>query len=228
MPRYREQLADLLETDLGLAARDHLTDRIAGRRDPALGFDRIGNSEALEHSLEIDAARAGRICDRFGRQQRMLECVGRADVGLRRARAHGDADAGAHEIDTAAGDELALLDEVVDAGARHDHQVGDLAALHPAHDAGGAGPGRRHLVLGCALELRDQLEIGLLDGIRAQDLEFSCVRHACNHQEAGGAERRGAERFCFHGRRPFIVLSCMTVHLIGVSSTATIGCYLTR
>ena len=63
--------------------------------------------------------------DRLGREQRALERVGRADVGLARALAHRDADAGAGEIDAAAGDHLAAPDQVVD---RLGGQDGEIAA----------------------------------------------------------------------------------------------------
>src|SRR6266849_10549786 len=51
--------------------------------------------------------------DRLGYEHRVLEGLGRADVGLRRSRLDRDADAGSGEINAAV-HHLALLDEIVD------------------------------------------------------------------------------------------------------------------
>src|SRR5215207_6742725 len=45
---HRQYLADLLETDLGLAAGNHLADRLARLYAGDLRFDLIGNTHALE------------------------------------------------------------------------------------------------------------------------------------------------------------------------------------
>src|SRR5262245_2057186 len=110
----RQQLAHLLEADLGVAARDDLADRDAGCADFDLVLDLIGDAHALEQCGHIDAARPGGIGDRFCRQHRLLDLVAGADVGLRHAGAHRDADPRLGEVDTAARDEFALLDELVD------------------------------------------------------------------------------------------------------------------
>ena len=66
-----EQLADLLETDLGLAARDDLPTGTPGEDLLELRLDLVGDAHALEQAGEIDAARSGGTGDRFGRQQRL-------------------------------------------------------------------------------------------------------------------------------------------------------------
>jgi hypothetical protein len=66
--------------------------------------------------------------DGLRRDERALERVRRADVGLGRPLAHGNADAGAGEIDAAAGNDLAVLDQAID---RLGGQDGEVAALVP-------------------------------------------------------------------------------------------------
>src|SRR5712691_2638435 len=70
------QLADLLEADLGLAARDEGADEHAGRGLLELALDLARDAQFLEHAEHIDPARAGGIADRFHRQQRLLQSVG--------------------------------------------------------------------------------------------------------------------------------------------------------
>ena len=83
--RHRQHFADLLEADLGVAARDDLADR-RRRNFPGLVLHLVGDAELLEHlGRDIDAAGAVGIGDRLRRQQRALDRVGGTDVGLRRA-----------------------------------------------------------------------------------------------------------------------------------------------
>ena len=78
-------LADLLEADLHLAVGDDGADEYAGRRLLELGFDLGRDAEFFEHADDVDAARAGGIADRFGREQGLFERIDRADVRFRRA-----------------------------------------------------------------------------------------------------------------------------------------------
>ena len=121
------QLAQLLEAQLDLAAGNQRADRNARRRlDEALA-ERLGDVPALEEPLQRDAARAGRIANASGRQQRLPG----ADGGPRRALAPRDGDARAREIGLAAGEHLSRRDELVDrVGGQHD-DVELLAVVHP-------------------------------------------------------------------------------------------------
>jgi hypothetical protein len=65
------------------------------------------------------------MADRLGVEHRALEGFRRADVGLRRAGLHGDAIADAAVFDDAAGNDFALLDEIVElAEAERGHVPG--------------------------------------------------------------------------------------------------------
>ena len=98
-----KQLADLLEADFGVSTRDHGADSLA-LDSLALARDLAGNPEARKQlSGEIGAAYAGGIRDGFSLQQRAFERLHGADVRLGRSYPHGHADAGSHEVDTAAG-----------------------------------------------------------------------------------------------------------------------------
>jgi len=120
-------------------------------------------------SLGISAG----VADRFGCKQRLLQRCAGTDVRPRRAGAHRDADARLGQIDAAAGNDLALPDQLLQFGARDDDEVVALAGGHALHDRRRARPGGRDPVSGGALELRHQLEIGLLGGDRRQDFDFS-------------------------------------------------------
>ena len=102
----RHDLADLMHAKFGFAADDEVGD-MAAFLELRLWPDLIGDAEALKQFVDIDAARAAArridIGDRFGGEQRALECVDRADVRLRRAFLHHDTDADGREIDVAAG-----------------------------------------------------------------------------------------------------------------------------
>ena len=92
--RNRRELAKLLHAELRFARRDHQADR------PFLDHDAFfqRDVEALQQLGEIDAARADLgVRDRARGGQRALQGVDRADVRLRRAGAHRDADARAAE-----------------------------------------------------------------------------------------------------------------------------------
>src|SRR6266853_1419085 len=69
------QLADLLEADLGLAARDQVADEHARRGLLELALDLARDTELLEHAQHVDAARPSGIADRFRSEQRPLQCL---------------------------------------------------------------------------------------------------------------------------------------------------------
>ena len=110
----RQQLVDLLHADLGLPFRHQGAHAHAELGLNELRLDLIGDAETTQHALEMNAARAAAVADGFGGEQRALERLGGADIGLRRARAHRHADAGTDEIDAAAGNHLAVLDQLVE------------------------------------------------------------------------------------------------------------------
>src|SRR5215831_1444950 len=91
------ELALLLESDLGLAARNQPTGRLV-LDALELALDGIRDAHALKQLVEIDTTRSGRVGDRFGRQQRALERVDRRNVGPRRAFFDRDADTGLGEV----------------------------------------------------------------------------------------------------------------------------------
>src|SRR5262245_17486039 len=192
--REQQQFADLLEADIDFAAREEVADRDAGRRTLELAFDLIGDAQALEQAFEINAARARRIADAIGGEQRLLDRVGGADVGLGCASTNRDADARLDQVDAAPLHDLALLDHVVERGSGQDHEVVDLASLKLLDDVGGPVPGGHELVAALALELRGELGIGLLDGVRAQDLDFRCCCHSGDTPNAERAKRRRHDR----------------------------------
>src|SRR5206468_6403171 len=91
---YRQYLADLVDGDLDLPV-GHLLGDVAARLQARLWLDLFGNAELLQQPRDFDAAGAagGRIDigDGLGRKQRALEGVDRAQIRLRRALLHGNA-----------------------------------------------------------------------------------------------------------------------------------------
>ena len=149
-----------------------------------------------QHLGEVDAAlaaarRAG-IGHRLGGEQRRLELLGRRDVGLGRALAHHRADAGARQHGLAAGHDLALLDQVVDAAAGDDDQVGLLALGDALGDASGGIGGDDELVLARLLEQRLDVRHGGLDGAAGQHAQLGSL---CIHSD-GPCQRGGDDRGC--------------------------------
>ena len=62
---HGNELTHLVESDLGLAARDHFTYRFTRLHRGSFRFDLVGDAELLKHADEIDAARSGRVGDGF-------------------------------------------------------------------------------------------------------------------------------------------------------------------
>ena len=113
--RHGQELAHLLETDLGLAARDDRASRLALHLFH-FRFDRIGDAHAPEKFREIGPARSGGIDDRRADSTARLSAPPRADIRLRRTRANRDADTGTREIEALADD--ACVEELGDRGFR--------------------------------------------------------------------------------------------------------------
>jgi len=124
-PCNRQQLADLLDAELRLAAGDELADGDAGFGDDELGLHFGGNSQPLQDAWKVDAALAALgMGDRARREQRAAQCFRRANLGLARALAHRNPDAGAGKIDPAAGDRLAARNEIIDRLGRENGEIG--------------------------------------------------------------------------------------------------------
>ena len=132
-----------------------------------------------------DAAAGGRgVADGLGGEQRALQRLGRRHVGLRRALAHGDADAGAAKIDAAARD-LALLDELVERRGIGQEDIDRLAALEARQQrAGGRVAGANGVAVG-ALERRQQFIGRGLDRGRDERVDLGGM---------GGAGRKQKDR----------------------------------
>lgn len=81
----RQYLADLGHADLGFTIRHGMRGRIGRRQQLGLALQLLGDPEALEKTLEIDSScTLLDITNRLGIEQRALERLSRADVGLRR------------------------------------------------------------------------------------------------------------------------------------------------
>ncbi len=119
--------------------------------------------------------------DRFGREQGLLERLGRGDVGLGRALAHGDADARAGQIDPAAGDDHVARDQIVDHFRGQDRKIAGRPGLELLDQAVGGAPGDGELRAAGALERRDDIEHHRFHAIGAENfhLAFLLPRRRC-------------------------------------------------
>ena len=94
----------------------------------------------------------------FAASSARLSAVGRRHVGLGRALAHGDADAGARDVGAAERD-LALLDQVVQHLLVHDDEISRLAAVETAGEpAGGSVDDAEHVPAGAFERRREFLD----------------------------------------------------------------------
>src|SRR5215831_2998994 len=117
----------------------------------------------------------------------------RRHVGLGRALAHGDADAGARDVRAAAHD-LALLDQLVERLAVHDDEIDRLAGVQAAGEpAGGSIGDAEHVPIG-ALERRRELVDRRLHGGGDHGVDLGGVRRARGHDQRS----RGRDRACAH------------------------------
>ena len=180
-----------------------------------LGLDLVGDAHLLEQVVHVDAARAGRIADRFRGEQRLLEVVAGCEIGLRRAGLHRDADRRSHEIDLAAGGDLAVLGEGVELGRGNDDEIEHLAGGDLLLDVDGAGPGDGDLVAGRLLELREQFERGFLDRAGGQHLDLGGLRNAF---DSNSRPQRRPQQDAFHGRLPGSVANVLQAYVGAVYS----------
>ena len=93
--------------------------------------------------------------DRFGRKKRAFKRLRRSNVGALGALAHRNANAGAGEIDAAAGNRLALLDEGIDRLRRQDGDVAARPALEVLQESVRGPPGGRNFRIARAFECGD-------------------------------------------------------------------------
>ena len=146
MPRdVKFKLADLLESDLGLATCHHRGHRLAGWRPSylsALARDLIGDAEFWEsRRRQIGAAAAVRIGDRFCREQRISECVDRCRYPASRLPACTTMPINERaSLDLAVGAHQSSLCELVGGAVIQDHDIRALAACQPRR---GSLPGSR-------------------------------------------------------------------------------------
>ena len=169
-----EHLAFRIKADLGLPAR-HQFDAAAQRRAmDDLAFHRLGDAERLDQLAHVRAARrfAGRgMRDGAGGKHRLLDLVGRRQIGLRRAGAHHGIDAHQAEHGAALRAHDAVFLVAVEDIGRHHQNIGrlagrDLLAQRRHH--------REHefdLVAGLPLELRRQLLEDVLRRAAAEDAQ---------------------------------------------------------
>ena len=81
-----DQLAQLLESELDVAARDERADGNAGWGLHEARRNRASNAPALEEAREVDSARAGRQTDNSSAQNGVANRRLGTDVGARRSR----------------------------------------------------------------------------------------------------------------------------------------------
>src|SRR5687768_12033548 len=102
----------LLNADLEVAARQVVGDGTACSKR-CFGLQLLGEAELRNALPGIRAAAAARVADRLRREQGRLVGFHGADVGLRCAGPHRKAETGEYERCHRAGDDLALLDEIL-------------------------------------------------------------------------------------------------------------------
>src|SRR5690348_16810873 len=110
---------------------------------------------------------------RLRSKERSLERLGCANVGLRRALAHGNADAGAGEVNPAAGDERALLEQLIGEIGRPDDEIAGDTRTYLRNKLRPGDEGDADLVAARAFEYRDDLVQRLFERGRAVDHDFS-------------------------------------------------------
>src|SRR5438445_12889944 len=107
--------------------------------------------------------------DRACRNERPFERLRRGNVRSLCTLAHGNAKAGARQIDAAAGDRLALIDELVDSLGSQNSDVTAEAGLDVLQERIRGAPGDRNFRAEGALELREKLEHHRFHAIIAED-----------------------------------------------------------
>jgi hypothetical protein len=180
--RSRHDLADLVEPDLDVAARDSFKSFRALLEDGGLPLHVRRDAQALEQFKQVNADRSagGRIvvADRFRGLHRPLERVDRRDVRPWRSLAHEHTDADLGEVDPALRHDPGLTYQRVDLRSRDDDHVGGFAL----EDTIGHGPDRSveigaYPVSRRPLESRDELGHDRRHGRAGDDLDIRRGRH---------------------------------------------------
>ena len=160
----------------------------------------------VEQASDIDAARAAArridIGDRLGRQQRLLEGIDRADVGLRRAGLDHDADADAREVLPRCRRRTCPCRRDRRPRGREHGEVEELAAFDALGERADRVVLDDDLVAGLLLEIRHEREQRLLEGARGEHLDLGRARAA---RRAGGHQHhRKRQQGHSHG----VLLGC--------------------
>src|SRR5262249_27049516 len=129
--RNRQELAQLLHADIGLAPRHYGADELPRARCDPLCRHCIGDTEPLEHLAEMHAARPGAVRYRTRREERTLQLLRRADVRPWRARPHCEPGGGTGKSGAAAREQLALGYERIGKLLRPDEEVAARAIAYP-------------------------------------------------------------------------------------------------
>src|SRR5439155_93398 len=87
-----------------------------------------------------------RISNRFCRQHRAFECVGRTDVRLRGALSHEGADTYLRDDDGVPSNDFALRSKLFHQGRSVYDEIGGLTLLKSLRDSAGISVGDRYLV----------------------------------------------------------------------------------
>ena len=136
---FRQQFADLLETDFRLPSRDD--GRHALAFDPtALWQHFIRDAEPLkEFSREVCSADACRIRDRLRRQQGLPQGVERMDIGLRCSAPDSHADLRPRQRNACSGNGAPAGDQLFEGRIGDDNDVHGFAGGQSRFDRRGAG-----------------------------------------------------------------------------------------
>ena len=202
MPRNGQQLADLLKTDLDLAAGDERSDRSLAHLQ--LRFDLFGDAEARKQfGRQIHAAGARGVPDRFRAQQCLSKRVDRADVGPGRAGADRHPNLRAHEVDAAGRDHLSSCNQIVKRRSREDHHIrwvmpGEATGNRVCAAAHRCAKCERHRVSGGTLEHRRQLRARLGERARRHHAHVLGGGRPGDRQ-AGDDEGGDSSRATFNG-----------------------------
>src|SRR5436309_13356877 len=132
---HRQDFADLVDSELDLAAPDRLGD-ITALAQCAFATHFSSNSQSFENFRAMLPAGPGLRVDvdhRARREQRALEGFGGGNIGQRRLLVHRHADADARDRPAAARGYPAVALELRQHLARHDHHVGPVAARERLH-----------------------------------------------------------------------------------------------
>src|SRR5262249_61850419 len=135
-------------------------------------LDPIIDAKALEHADDLHATRAPAEGHGLGSEQRTPELLLCADVRPRCAGAHGPPGQGMGEIDAAASNQLALLEQRLIVFVRSDEQIAGGTGSDPLDHSGSACKSNVDLVTARTLELWHDFDQRLLGGRGAEHEDF--------------------------------------------------------